>query len=365
MEFKDLIIPTINVNDTKVTISDIRKENLEYIEEGEVLYCVETSKATEEYKVDFSGYVVLYINDMDDVEVGKSAGRIFKNFEDAKAKNEEIIAQKAKAIKEGTINASKKALKYAEEKGVDISLIKKNGIIKTQDIDEYLKNHGDIEKTLHTSKYKDNDLLIVGGGGLALMLIDAIKSINNYHIVGILDDYAEEGSTVYGYEVLGKIDEKLPFYFKEGIRIAVNAVGGMADDINSPLFAARTKMADKIRSYGYIIPNIIHKNSMIEPSAQMGGGNIVLAGANIGSNVLIDSDTYINTNTVISHECVIRRGVRFAPGAVLAGRVTVGENTIVGMCSTIYMNLKIGSNCIIYNGINVFKNVADNKIVKE
>ena len=54
MEFKDLIIPTINVNDTKVTISDIRKENLEYIEEGEVLYSVETSKATEEYKADFA-----------------------------------------------------------------------------------------------------------------------------------------------------------------------------------------------------------------------------------------------------------------------------------------------------------------------
>ena len=36
MEYKDLIIPTINVNDTKVTISDIQKENLEYIEEDEV-----------------------------------------------------------------------------------------------------------------------------------------------------------------------------------------------------------------------------------------------------------------------------------------------------------------------------------------
>ena len=365
MEFKDLIIPTINVNDTKVTISDIRKENLEYIEEGEVLYCVETSKATEEYKVDFSGYVVLYINDMDEVEVGKSAGMIFKDFEDAKAKNEEIITQKTKAKRERSINASKKALKYAEEKGVDISLIKKDGIIKTQDIDDYLNNHRGFDNKSQSRKYNDNDLLIVGGGGLALMLIDAIKSVNNYHIIGILDDYAEKSSIVYGYEILGKIDEKLPYYFNEGVRIAVNAVGGMADDFKSPLFDARTKMADKIRSYGYIIPNIIHKNSMIEHSAQMGGGNIVLAGANIGSNVIIDSDTYINTNTVISHECVIRRGVRFAPGAVLAGRVTVGENTIVGMCSTIYMNLKIGSNCIIYNGINVFKNIADNRIVKE
>lgn len=141
MEFKDLIIPTINVNDTKVTISDIRKENLEYIEEGEVLYSVETSKATEEYECDFSGYVVLFVEDMDEVEVGKSAGMIFKSLDDAKAKLAEVEDSKQKAKKLASVNASKKAIAYAEEKGVDITLIKKDGIIKTQDIDEWIANH--------------------------------------------------------------------------------------------------------------------------------------------------------------------------------------------------------------------------------
>ena len=141
MEYKDLIIPTINVNDTKVTISDIRKENLEYIEEGEVLYCVETSKATEDYHVDFAGYVVLFVEDMDEVEVGKSAGMIFKRLDDAKVKLAEVEEAKAKAKKLATVNASKKAIAYAEEKGVDITLIKKDGIIKTQDIDEWIVNH--------------------------------------------------------------------------------------------------------------------------------------------------------------------------------------------------------------------------------
>ena len=141
MEFKDLIIPTINVNDTKVTISDIRKENLEHIEVGEVLYCVETSKATEEYKCDFAGYVVLFVEDMDEVEVGKSAGMIFKSLDDAKAKLSEVEEAKQKAKKLASVNASKKAIAYAEEKGVDITLIKKDGIIKTQDIDEWIANH--------------------------------------------------------------------------------------------------------------------------------------------------------------------------------------------------------------------------------
>ena len=140
-KYKDLVIPTINVNDTKVTISDIQKEQLEYIEEGEVLYCTETSKATEDYEVDFSGYVVLFVEDLDEVEVGKSAGMIFELKEDAEACLAEFNASKEKEKKLASVNASKKAIAYAEEKGFDITLIKKDGIIKTQDIDEWIANH--------------------------------------------------------------------------------------------------------------------------------------------------------------------------------------------------------------------------------
>lgn len=140
-EFKDLVIPTINVNDTAVTISDIQKEQLEYIDEDEMLYCVETSKATEDYYPHYPGYVVMFIEDLDEVEVGKSAGMIFKLKEDAETCLAEVEAAKEKAKKLASINASKKAIIYAEEKGVDITLIKKDGIIKTQDIDEWIANN--------------------------------------------------------------------------------------------------------------------------------------------------------------------------------------------------------------------------------
>ena len=140
-QYKDLVIPTINVNDTKVTISDIQKDQLEYIEKGDVLYSTETSKATEDYEVDFSGYVVLFVEDLDEVEVGKSAGMIFELKEDAEACLAEFNASKEKEKRLAFVNASKKAIAYAEEKGVDITLIKKDGIIKTNDIDEWIANH--------------------------------------------------------------------------------------------------------------------------------------------------------------------------------------------------------------------------------
>lgn len=137
----DLVIPTINVNDIKVTIGSIQKKNLEFIEKGEMLYSVETSKAAEDYNAELSGYVVLYIEDGDEVEVGKSAGMIFEDLEEAKVKQAEVAASKEKIKKFSSVNASKKAIAYAEELGFDITLIKKDGIIKTGDIDEYIASH--------------------------------------------------------------------------------------------------------------------------------------------------------------------------------------------------------------------------------
>ena len=60
MDFKDLIIPQLNVNDNKVTIENLRFKNLDFVEEGDVLYTVSTSKSVEDYEADFSGYIVFF-----------------------------------------------------------------------------------------------------------------------------------------------------------------------------------------------------------------------------------------------------------------------------------------------------------------
>lgn len=137
MNYKDLIIHKLDVNDDKVTIEEIRFKNLDYVNEGEILYSVETSKATEDYEVDFSGYVVLFVEEGGEINVGESAGIIFKDREDAVAKEKELHEKEMNPIK--TINASKKAIAYAESIGFDLNLINKDGIIKTEDIDNYLQ----------------------------------------------------------------------------------------------------------------------------------------------------------------------------------------------------------------------------------
>lgn len=370
-KYKDLIIPTLNVNDTKVVIADIQKEQLDYIKEGEVLYSTETSKATEDYVVDTSGYVVLFVEDLDEVEIGKSAGMIFELREDAEACLEAFNVEKEKKSKNTNINASKKAIAYAEKIGFDLSLIEKDGLIKTQDIDNYLNKKHNIDhktKVENSDKqplFKSNDVVLVGGGGLCLLIVDAINLSREYNIIGIVDDYAQKGEVRFGYEVLGPIEETLKELYDKGLRLAVNCMAAMESSTDNPLFFARRDLAAKIKALGFLLPNIIHPNAKLEPSCRLGEGNIILAGANIGSRAVIGDNCYINTNTMISHECIIGNGVKIAPGAILAGRIKVGENTLIGMGATIYMNLNIGANVVIYNGVPVFTDISDNKVVSK
>jgi pyruvate/2-oxoglutarate dehydrogenase complex dihydrolipoamide acyltransferase (E2) component len=137
MEYKDLIIPLLNVNDNKVTIENIQFANLDYVESGEVLYTVSTSKSIDDFHTDYAGYVVFFVKDGDELEIGKSAGIIYKDKSEAVEKLAEVETKK----EEVPANVSKKALEYARSLNFDISLIKKFGIIKVQDIDDYLVKH--------------------------------------------------------------------------------------------------------------------------------------------------------------------------------------------------------------------------------
>ena len=81
-----------------------------------------------------------------------------------------------------------------------------------------------------TGPYDQNSLLIYGGGGHGKSIIDLIRLIGVYKIVGIVDDGLQSGEQILGCAVLGG-DSILEVLFSKGLRLAVNAVGGVDDVI--------------------------------------------------------------------------------------------------------------------------------------
>jgi len=201
-------------------------------------------------------------------------------------------------------------------------------------------------------------ILIFGGGGHAKTVIELIARLDEYSIAGILDDNPLlTGKTVMAIRVLGTRD-LLPYISGQGVRLAVNCVGGILD------IHVRVRVFELLERSGYTLPALIHPRATTESSAKLGKGIQVFSNAYIGSEAVLSDYCMVNTSAVVSHDCRIGTYSHVAPGALLAGNVSVGEKTLIGMGVTTAVGVKIGSGVRIGNSANILADVPDNTIVQ-
>jgi sugar O-acyltransferase (sialic acid O-acetyltransferase NeuD family) len=108
---------------------------------------------------------------------------------------------------------------------------------------------------------------------------------------------------------------------------------------------------------------ITHPSAILSPTALIGNGTLVSAGAYIQAHVEIGKGVICNTASIIEHECRVGDFAHIGPGAVLCGNVSVGEGSLIGAGATVNPGIRIGKNAVIGSGSVVIKDVADNCLV--
>jgi sugar O-acyltransferase (sialic acid O-acetyltransferase NeuD family) len=181
--------------------------------------------------------------------------------------------------------------------------------------------------------------------------------LDAYAIAGIVDDKLAPGTRVLGLPVLGT-RAALPALTRLGVRLAANGVGGILD------IGVRVKIFELLEASGFEFPALVHPRSTVEPSARVGEGVQVFANAYVGAEAELAPRCMVNTNAVVSHDCVIGAYTHIAPGALLAGHVRVGERTLVGMGVTTAIGVRIGSGVRIGNGAIILADVPDRTIIQ-
>jgi acetyltransferase EpsM len=193
-------------------------------------------------------------------------------------------------------------------------------------------------------------LIIFGGGGHGKTLIDLLRAMGTHRIVGIIDDGLPAGSEVLGVPVLGGTKD-LSEWYSRGIRLAVNAVGGIGN------VAVRVKIFDTLAREGFLCPTLVHPSAVVERSASLEPGVQVFAHAYVGSAARVGFGTVINTSAIVHHDCVIGRVVNLSPGATLAGNVRVEDHAQIGMLATVNLQVTVGAGALLGNGCTVKANV--------
>jgi len=199
--------------------------------------------------------------------------------------------------------------------------------------------------------------LVYGGGGHGKSLIDLLRSLGSYRIVGVVDDGLEKGGMVMEVPLLGGV-EALAEVRSLGVRLAANAVGGVGD-VN-----VRIQVFQRLAGAGFACPSLIHPQAFVEPSARLAGGAQVFPRAYVGSQSEVGFGVIVNTAAVVSHDCLLEDYAIISPGAILAGGVRVGEGALVGMGVTVNLGVAIGAGARLGNGSTVKSDVSPMGIVR-
>ena len=197
-------------------------------------------------------------------------------------------------------------------------------------------------------------IVLIGGGGHCKVVISILKKLDNFEIVGIVDNYKAD-SFISGIKIIGT-DDDLKDIYKSGIHNALITVGSTKDN------AKRYRLFNMAKEIGYKFPVIISPEAIVDKSIKIDEGTVVMSGSIINIDSSIGKNCIINTGAIIEHDCKIENHCHIAPGVHISGEANIGELSFLGIGATIIQGIKIGKNVTIGAGSVVIKDISDNVI---
>lgn len=199
--------------------------------------------------------------------------------------------------------------------------------------------------------------VILGAGGHAQVVIDALLLIGVTEIHGVLDvNPSRWGSRILGVPVLGG-DELLPDLTASGVTSFIVAVGTITSG------AHRSRLYQLGLAAGLEPLTVIHPSAVCSSAAAIGAGSVVFATAVINAGSVLGVNTIINTGAIVDHDCVIGDHVHIAPGATLSGMVHVGQGALIGAGAALQQSVSIGEEAIVGAGAVVVGDVPSRAVV--
>jgi sugar O-acyltransferase (sialic acid O-acetyltransferase NeuD family) len=126
---------------------------------------------------------------------------------------------------------------------------------------------------------------------------------------------------------------------------------------------ARRAVFDKLRDHDVTPANCIAGSAYVAHNANLGRGvvlcpgSVVMAHANIGDNVIV------NTLSSIDHDCVVGQHSQITAGVTFGGSTRVGESCFFGVKSATLPGVSIGDRSIVMAGSLITRDVPPDVMV--
>ncbi|HWI40502.1 MAG TPA: acetyltransferase [Verrucomicrobiae bacterium] len=134
---------------------------------------------------------------------------------------------------------------------------------------------------------------------------------------------------------------------------------GFSITIGNPHGRVRLRLHERFLAEGVPPVTIAHPTAFIDESAVIGGGCQIMAGAIILAGARLGRQCIINTKASVDHEDILEDGCELAPGATLCGLVHMKTNSWVCAGATVLPRLTIGADSIVGAGAVVNRDLPD------
>ena len=113
-----------------------------------------------------------------------------------------------------------------------------------------------------------------------------------------------------------------------------------------------------VRDHGIRFDSLVHPRAELSPTASLGEGVIVNAGAVIASWADVGDFCMINRGATIGHDCRISAFANIRPGAHVASNVRIGGGATIGIGATVIEDVTIGNDAYVAAGAVVIADVT-------
>jgi sugar O-acyltransferase (sialic acid O-acetyltransferase NeuD family) len=195
----------------------------------------------------------------------------------------------------------------------------------------------------------DNPVIIFGAKGLGKVALDIFKS-NHVMVYCFLDDDKSLHNTeIDDVAVMGSTDDD--GYLK---LIGKKCEAFVAVDENK----YRKNLVNMLNERRHVMPvNAVHQKAYIAPTAHIGHGSLINAGAIINTEAKVGSHCIINTNATIDYEVQLGDFVQVGAGSIINGGVVIEEEAFIGSGVTVVSGVKIGKGARVGAGSVVIEDV--------
>lgn len=355
-----VIIPLLNSNEPDALLVGLHIIEGQQVSQGDSLCSLETTKSTTELEAEYDGYVLgIACSEGQTVHAGETLCYLADapDWKPPQPKQAAITSEKNGGIPNG-LRITAPALALAKEQDFDLAILPTGPLLTESAVRDLIADQAAQPNLAAPEEPFDPQAIVVyGGSGHGKAVIDLLREAGKYKIHGVIDDGMQENSRVLEHSILGG-NELLEGLFSKGIRMAVNAVGGIGD------IKSRIRVFKLLAAAGFFCPTVIHPTAFVEQNASLPVGVQVFPHAYIGSDAVVGFGCIVNTAAIISHDCVLKEYANISPGAILAGGVRVGARSLIGMGATINLNVNIGTSARIGNSATVKSDVPENGLVR-